>query len=145
MHRFIKGFTFIESILTIALVLLIGTMAVPFYGRFVYSEELPIAQDELAENLKRAQLFTLLGKNNARFGVAIHSGAIVFFQGDTYASRDTRFDEVYTLHPRVSVSGADEVVFNRPQGTLSGPATFILSDGNVSVTMSVNREGVVEE
>lgn len=80
MHRFIKGFTFIESILTIALVLLIGTMAVPFYGRFVYSEELPIAQDELTESLRQAQLFTLLGKNNSRFGVAIRSGTIVFFR-----------------------------------------------------------------
>ena len=139
-----KGFTFIEVILMMALVLLIGTIAIPFYMRFAYSEGLPIVRDEIVQVLKQARLTTLLGKNDGPWGVAVRAGEIIFFQGDTYDTRNSRYDQSYPLSVQVQVSGADEVVFDRPEGTLGDPVTMVLSDGDTVETLTINREGIVE-
>jgi Tfp pilus assembly protein FimT len=139
-----KGFTFIEMILMVALVLFIGTMAIPFYMRFAYSEDLSIVRDEIVQSLKQARLATLLGKNDGRWGVAVRPEEVIFFQGDTYETRNSRYDQSYPLSAQVRVSGADEVVFDRPGGTLDDPVTMVLSDGDMTETLTINREGIVE-
>lgn len=144
MYRHIKGATFIEIILALALVLLLGTLAAPFYGHFAYSGDIPIARDAIEQSTKQAKLYTLIGKNSGRWGVAFRADEIVLFQGDTYDQRDVRYDESYPVASRVTISGADEIVFDAPEGTLSDSINLVLSAGDTTEELVINREGIIE-
>lgn len=139
-----KGFTLIEVMLMIFLISMLAMFAAPFYGRFVFSQEVTIVSDELRSTLMQAKLSSMTGKHDASFGVRTLPGRIVFFQGDSFDAREARFDEVFRVSRQITIFGIDEVVFGRGTGTPDRQPTFTVSDGYVTDTWSLNREGVLQ-
>ncbi|MFZ3032134.1 MAG: hypothetical protein WA082_03795 [Candidatus Moraniibacteriota bacterium] len=148
----LSGSTYIEVILMVALTMMIGIMAAPFYGNFFFGQESDIATEELHDSLNKARFFSMVGKGNDQWGVTVAGGQIVLFKGSSYDNRDIASDETYTLHALVTISGMGEVVFERRTGIPSTEPTITISlSGTVDATptnihtLTVNHAGVVNE
>lgn len=140
-----NGFTLIEVMLTLALFFLIALFASPLYGNFIFSQEVSVVSDELRGSIEKAQFSSMMGENHVSFGVAIHDGKIILFQGDSFLSREQRFDETFTIHSRVSVSGLSEVVFAPVSGRPNNQPTITVSGNGRTEMWKMNSEGVLEQ
>ena len=140
-----NGFTLIEVMLTLALVSILASLSFPLSGYFLSPQEVAVVRDELQGSLSKAQLYSMTGKNGALFGVAVHDQAIVLFQGNSFATRDQAFDEVFPLHPRVTVSGLTEVVFARVTGEPDTEPTMTIAGNDTTETVTMNAEGILIE
>lgn len=139
------GFTLIEVMLTMALLALVALLSSPFYGHFIFSQEVPVVTDELRGSFGKAQLYSMMGRNGEKWGVAINDGHIVLFQGNSFASRNQDLDEVFSIHPRITVSGMTEVVFEKTTGRPDSQPTITISGNDVTEVWRMNSEGILEE
>jgi len=148
----LSGFTFIEVILMVALMIFIGIIASPFYGNFLFGQEAKKTSAELRESFTKARSYSMMGKGNDQWGVALDAERIVLFKGGSFGGRDPVFDEVYPLHDLVTVTGLSEVVFERGTGAPSSQPTITITFyGNSDTptththTLTINAAGVVDE
>src|SRR5437870_896099 len=87
------GFTLIEVLIVMALVTLVGLTSVPFLSRFFTQNAVENTYEQLKGELGKAQTYAMSGKQNGSWGVHNGTGSIVLFQGSSYASRNSAFDE----------------------------------------------------
>lgn len=140
-----SGFTLIEVLLTMALVAIIALLSSPFYSRFIFSQEVSVTRDELQGSFAKAQLYSMSGKNNSRWGVAVNNGKIILFQGASFTSRYQSFDETFSIHKSVTVSGMDEIVFAQATGKPNNQPTITITGNNETKILTMNGEGVLDE
>ncbi len=140
-----RGFTLIEILLTMSLVAIVGLLSAPFYGRFIVSQEVGVALDELEGSLRKAQAYAMVGKNDARWGVSVDADRITLFQGDSYVGRNAAFDEVYDIQGGVVITGVGEVIFSRVTGRPDTTPTVTVSGNGVTEIFVMNSEGVLEK
>lgn len=147
----LSGFTYIEVILSVALMLYIAVAASPFYGNFLFGQEADMVTKELRSSLIKARLYSMSGKEGDSWGVAIDRNAIVLFKGSAYGA-DTSFNEQYLIPDRISLSGPQEIIFSARTGLPNTEGVFSVSmytnaDTGASHThiLRVNAIGVVEE
>lgn len=135
----------IEVLLTMALVAIIALLSSPFYGSFIFSQEVSVVRDELQGSFAKAQLYSMTGKNNSAWGVAVNGRNIILFQGTSFVSRDQSFDEMFSIHQSVIVSGVSEVVFAQTTGRPDNQPTIAIAGNSATETLTMNKEGVLEE
>lgn len=138
-----SGFTLIEVMLVVALILVIGIVSAAFYGRFLMQNAVSDATDTLAGALRKTQLYSMEGRRDSAWGVKVSVGQIVVFKGDSYDSRDTAFDEVSNVNSNVELSGMSEVVFSRVTGLPSDTPTVTVSGQGNTKTLTINSQGIV--
>ena len=146
----LSGFTYIEVLLTVALMIFIGIMASPLYGNFLFGQEVSIATEELRASLFEARWRSMMGMEGSPWGVTIDEQKIVLFQGETYGMRDTQFDQIFQLHDRVRITGLNEIIFERRTGAPSVQPVIGLSLENSALgtethiqVLRINEAGVV--
>ncbi len=140
-----SGFTFVEILLTIALMGILFAMSAPIYQSLQTNNDLDIAINTIAQSSHRAQTLSQAVDGDSTWGLKVQSGSIVLFQGVDYASRDVSFDEVYDLPGAIVPSGLQELTFAKLSGEPSTTGTFILaSSNNETRTATINTKGIVE-
>jgi len=148
------GFTLIELLIVIAITLILGVSAVPIYGNLQVSAQLNSTGDQLVQTLRTAKERSTARVNNSSHGVyfEINSGSedrIIFYQGSSYAGRDSDYDRVTKLDDAITLSttlAESEVSFSKGVGTPNTTGTVTLThsvDGERVVT--INNIGTVEE
>ncbi len=147
----LSGFTYIEVLLTMALMIFIGIMASPFYGDFLFEQEVDVAVEELKASFSQARWQSMMGKKGTAWGVTLDGQQIVLFSGDTYGSRNEALDQRFTLHDRVNMTGLNEVIFERRTGRPSTEPVIQISLENSALStethvrvLRINAVGVVE-
>ena len=128
-------------------VILIGILAgvsFPFYHAALSNNHLAIATSTLAQSMRRAQAFSLAGEQDSAWGVKVEQGEITVFAGDSFAARDTDFDQVTPIGDDLTVTGLNEIVYSKiyalPLST--GTTTFEASGGEQRL-VSINNKGMV--
>jgi len=128
----------------IALMFIVGVFVAPIGVSFYHTQLLNEVSDGLVSALRQAQSFALTGKSVSAYGVRVQDNRFVMFIGDSYNSRIIEEDTVGPAVPSVSISGPEEIVFERFTGEPSTAGTyhitlgdrerqvFVLSSGNVS-------------
>ncbi len=140
-----RGFSLIEVMLTMSLFAIVSLFAFPFYGDFIYKQEVAVTSAGLRGSLTKAQINSMQSKNASSWGVQVSDGNIILFRGDSFGGRDQNFDEVLTIHPKITVSGlGDGVVFARTTGRPTSTPTISVSGNEASETFTINSEGVWE-
>ncbi len=143
------GFTVIEVIIAVALLLSAAALSVPFMSSTLSRNELDVALQRAVDMLNEARSSAFNGLGGGEFGVRFESGAVVFFSGDTYSAVDP--DNVDFILPGfvsitdISISGGgSEIVFESVSGapTQTGSVEFTDSSGETK-TVSVNTHGTV--
>lgn len=140
---FSSGFTLIEIITTISILLLILSIGVPYGLRYFRSERLNSTSRNLLEILRLAQTYALSQKYDSDFGVSIQTDKFVFFKGENYANRDSSFDQVFDFSDQIKISGISEVVFSKLTGLPNNLGSITLTGGNSSNVIQINSRGLI--
>ena len=138
------GFTIIELLLSVSIITIIAGISVPIYQSFQVRSDLDIAAVSTAQSLRRAQVLSQAVDGDTSWGIKIQSESIMVFKGESFATRDTTFDELFSVPTSITPSEVSEVVFTKftglPQTT--GIITFT-SNANETRTITINAKGMV--
>lgn len=138
------GFTLVEVLLSVAIISVLAGLSLPVYQSFNNRNELDIIAQSLANDLRRAQLYSRGAQNDSQWGVEIQTGAITLFKGSVFASRDTAYDEATTVPATITVSGDSEVLFAKLSGAPDASGSITLTSvNNDTRTVTINAKGMV--
>lgn len=142
-----RGFSIIETLLVVVLVLALWTLSTAFYSRFLLQNAASNTADQVAATLRKAQVYSMMGKQGGKWGVHYTNSpnSFTLFQGETYLTRNPAFDQVLVLNPNVQVSGLTDVIFNKGNGMTDTPLTIIITAGNTVKNVLVSAEGGVSK
>lgn len=133
-----------EMLLVVGLLALVAGMAVPVYQSLQNRSELGNTTHALMHALRRAHTLARTGQHDTSWGVHISAQQVTLFQGTSYASRVTDFDEITEIRGSIAVSGDTEYVFAKFTGEPAsvGVTTLTSADGVVR-TVTVGAKGVI--
>jgi len=120
-----SAWNLIELLIVLAIVAVIGVIAIPQYRSYLIRNDLNLAAEKVIHMLNRAQILSQAGEQSAVWGVNVPEGIV--FLGESYDSRDPDHDEDYPLKPTIAVSGLIEVTFSRIYGEPSETGVIILT------------------
>lgn len=144
-NKYSYGFTFIELLLSVSFVLILLLLTVPFYSRFFAQNDVANTTDVLVGSLRKAQLYSMMGRQNGTWGVNYSSNTITLFQGSTYATRNNALDERFNVNSAVTITGLTELTFARGTGTPSAAPSIAVSGNSNTKTITINGQGVVSK
>ncbi len=141
---FKKGFTLIEIMLSITIIVFLTVLILPTGIQFYQTQQLDTATDGVIQALRKSQLKALSqGDNN--FGVYVGSGQTgqySLFKGDSYPDRTD--EEIFEISNSISFSGVSEVLFSKTQGrpTITGTGdNIVLTQDIETKTININEVG----
>ena len=140
-----KGFTLIEILLVIASMSLISVLTVSFFSRFLLQNAVSNTVDQIAGELRKAQTYSMAGKQNSGWGVNYSSSTLTLFKGNTYATRNPALDETFQINPNISITGFTEIEYAKVTGMPNTTAIIVISTPKLSKTVTVNSQGVVNK
>lgn len=140
-----QGFTLIELLLSVSVIMIIAGMSVPIYQLFQVRNDLDIATATIVQSTRRAQALSQAVDGDISWGINIQSGSITLFKGESYAARDTTFDEIFEVPTSITPSGIAEVVFTKFTGLPQTTGTITLtSNANETRTLVINQKGMID-
>ena len=138
-----NGFTLVELLLSVAIISLLAGLSLPVYRTLLSKNDLDITAQVHASSLRRAQMLSQSVDGDTTWGVKTQSGSIVLFKGASFASRDTAYDETFSVATTIGVSGTTEIVFAKLTGLPQTTGTITLSSETDSKTVTINGKGMV--
>lgn len=141
-----NGFTFIEILLSIVIIVAMTSVAVPIYQSFQVRNDLDIAVNTIAQTIRRAQVLAQANDGDSNWGIKIQAGSIVLFRGDSYLSKDSGYDEIFDLASSIdSSTGLGEIIFTKFTGEPDNTGDIILTSTiNETRTMTINEKGMID-
>jgi len=144
-----KGFTLIEVILVLAIIIAMVVLSIPFYQSFQIRTQLSNTSQEITQTLRYSQSKAMAIEDYSNFGLHFESDKYVLFRGNSYNPTDS-YNEVYDLVETLSISvnlngGGNDIIFDRLKGSTSNYGTVtITSVNNESKIITVNSLGKIE-
>ncbi|MBU0458752.1 thrombospondin type 3 repeat-containing protein [Patescibacteria group bacterium] len=137
-----RGFTLIETAVTLAIVGVSAGLAVPMYRNYQISSDLDLATNQVVQALRGAQIRSQSGESDAQWGLYVPEGTI--YQGESYVLREPGVDEKYSLSPSVSTSGLSEVAYSRVDGLPQQTGDIIITAVNgKSRIITISADGIL--
>lgn len=142
-----NGFTLIELILVVSLMLTLGVMTTVFYSRFLTQSSVSNVQDQLLSSLRKAQIYAMTSKRGSSWGVRYGSNTITLYKGTTFGT-EPAFDEKFSVDSTISITSSTGIVdwnFTRITGNPNNsPAAIIISgQNNLSKTINIYSHGLI--
>ncbi len=137
-----KGITVVELLLVTSIILTLGVMSISFHSRFIMQNALDNTANQLIGSFRKAQIYSLMGKQNGVWGVKYSSPANEI---TLYLTGTSAFDENFSVNNNISVSGFTDISFAKATGIPSSTATIIVSGSNNNRTMMINSQGVISK
>lgn len=143
--RLNKGFTLLEVLLSVAILGIIAGISLPIMASFNGRNDLDVTTQSIAMQLRRASTYSRGANSDSQWGVHAQSDSVTLFRGTTYASRDTSYDETTPIPNSFTISGINDVIFSKVDGspTSSGSITLTNTNSNETRTITVNAKGMV--
>lgn len=138
-----KGFSFVELILVVALILILAGTTSAFYSNFLTRNALANTTDQIIGQLRKAQMYAMMGKRNGNWGVNYSSQTITLYEGSSYPGNATF--ETISVNNNISVNGFSDINFSKITGSPNSTATITVSGNDDSKTITVNSLGVASK
>ncbi|MDO8265099.1 MAG: prepilin-type N-terminal cleavage/methylation domain-containing protein [Candidatus Parcubacteria bacterium] len=151
-----KGFSLIELIIVVAILLILAGIGVAGFRVFEKISDLGNDTEEIISVLRMAQNKTLSSESASQWGVYFNASSspnkYILFKGASYADRDPASDESHDILGRVEIEsiningGSSEIVFNRLSGAanLNGNIVLRLKDDLTKIkTVYIESSGQI--
>ena len=138
-----NGFTLIEVLITIFLIFILASFVVSVGLNFYKSQQLETHVQEILQTLRRAQSKAMAIELDSSLGVYLTNDNYTLFKGNSYATRDTQYDEVFDLPQIMTVSGLSEIVFSKFEGKPNVIGNIILDSNSENRTININKFGTI--
>ena len=141
---FSSGFTLVEILITVGLVLFVFAIAsvvdVNYYSRELSATEVSV----LVSTLQKARSRAMNNVGATKHGVYLtEDDSFVIFRGDFFDPDDDA-NEYIPRNPNISVEAdSDEVYFEQLSGNPSETGDITLTDGTRTKTINLNRLGLI--
>lgn len=137
-----KGFTLIEILLVIAIIVILAAILVPLGLDFYKRQQLQAHSQQILQTLRRAQLKAMAVEEDSSFGVYITNDGYILFKGISYLNRDPQYDEIFELPSIITINDPPkEIVFSKLEGKPSLIGDIVLNSDDESRTINVNKFG----
>ncbi len=134
-----RGITIIELLLVVAIILTLGLMSASFYSRFLTQNAVGNTQNQLVNSFRKAQTYSMMGKQNGVWGVRYASNQITL-----YLTGDSSFDESFDVNNTVTVTTFD-IAFAKITGLPSSTGDITITGGNNTKIVTINSQGVASK
>ena len=138
-----KGVTFIELLIVIAVITVLLGLTVPMGIGFYRKQQLDTVTNGMVQALRRAQS-KAMSQADYSFGVYVgsgHTGEYILFRGDSYGTSDDQ--ESFDIPSSFSFSESSEIVFSELKGIPSATGSIVLTSGNNIGTIYINELGKI--
>jgi prepilin-type N-terminal cleavage/methylation domain-containing protein len=145
-----SGFTFIEILISIAILAIIATAIIGPFASFRNAQAIKNTSGSVVALLNQARVKTLSSENLLQYGVHLQSDRAILFSGTSY-NAGVSISEVVVSDSKVAISdialaGGDDVVFDRLTGATDNYGTLVVtltdtSEGQKTITIA--KTGVV--
>ena len=133
----LAGFTLIEMLTVVAILVVISALSYPFFTRLILQNFVNDTANNLVGNLRRAQFYAMTSKDSSNWQVNYSNSKVTLVE----SGNGTVFG-TYTISPGVSVTGPSQIIFSNPTGLPSNTGTFTVVDGNITETVTIDSQGV---
>lgn len=140
MKKISGGFTLIELILVIALISIIGATASPFLSNFILRNNYETTTDKLVSTLRKAQQYSIQGKQNVTWGACLISGVIRLYRG---SCASPTFAEDFDVPSTITISGFTDTTFSRLRGEPNLALVISIISDIGTKTVRVNAAGMI--
>jgi prepilin-type N-terminal cleavage/methylation domain-containing protein len=141
-----KGFTFIEVIISVAIMALLVGLSMAAFSSFAKREALGAAAGAAAAMLRDARAQTIASVGGMQYGVRVEPDRFILFQGSTYASTSPTNRPFYFSARVKASSTAQSFVFERVTGDASSSGmiqVYLASEPSVKKSVVVQGTGLV--
>ncbi|MEI6532820.1 MAG: prepilin-type N-terminal cleavage/methylation domain-containing protein [Candidatus Roizmanbacteria bacterium] len=138
-----RGFTLLETIITISIVSVISVLVIPFFSRFLIQNALMTSYDTTIVMIRKAYTYSYYGRNGSNWGIYNNGNTLIMYSGNSYLLRTVQYDETVTLQPKITISGLTEVNFTERTGAVGTAITFTVNSPYQSKTIIINKLGQV--
>lgn len=127
-----QGFTLIEIMITITLVMIFFSASVYYLGNFYIAAQLNKTTDTLSTQLNLSRIRAQAGKNDSRHGMYIDNlnKAFTLFEGNSYLTRVPENDITTEYSPAISIIGLNEIIFDINSGHPSSYGMLSITSPN---------------
>jgi len=146
-----RGFTFIEILVVIAIILILAAVAVVTFKNLDTTSSHRVVTQEVYSTLTEAHNNSIASTDDSVYGVHFETDLITLFEGDTYnASDSTNKEFVFTggVYATSSlITNSVDIVFKRLTGfpTATGALHIVRSDGSATSTITIHGTGLIEK
>lgn len=132
------GFSLIELILVIGILMIIAVTASVFNSKWFLQNNLEASKNMLLSSARKAQSYAIAKKNNLTWGVCLTGNTIRMF-GGSCASPTIKDD--YVLPVSIGISGLSTVTFSTFRGEPSIAQNINLTGNNQTFNLIINSAG----
>lgn len=152
-----KGFTFIELIIVVTILLLLAVAGAPLFGNLQVSSQLNENSTQIVQTARIARQRSVVWLNDSAHGIYFDidgsgNDEYVLYQGSSYGTRDASLDATTTLDSPLSLSTSlaegttNDVNFSKGLGIPSATGTVTLThDVSGTKTIIFSIFGKIEE
>jgi prepilin-type N-terminal cleavage/methylation domain-containing protein len=148
-----KGFTFLEIIISLAIMGLILAVVVPPFAKSRKDKLLLQSRDDIVSLLNQARSNTLSSINNDSYGVKFETNRVTLFTGTVYDAAATT-NKVLDIQNGIKIpaggvvlnGSATSVVFNRLTGATDEYGTIVLQVGDDTTrtkVITISKTGLI--
>ena len=85
----------------------------------------------------------MTGKQNDSWSVNYSADTITLYKGSSFGSRNSEFDEKFSVGSNISLTGLTDITFDRLTGVPNSAVSISISAGGNNKTVTVNSQGAV--
>lgn len=140
----LSGFTLLELLLSLSVMVILAGISIPIAWPFVTQNELDVSSVVTAQTIRRAQSLAMSMQEDSPWGVRIDAQSVTLFKGENYDSRNSEFDEFFSLSHIVSITGFTEVYFTKLTGLPNNYGEIIMTNNQQqSKSIFLSAHGVI--
>lgn len=137
----LSGLTLIELLLVIGILAIVGAFLSRDATQVLSQSYFTNTVERIVRTLHTAQVYSFSGRNDSAWGVHYEPGKVVLFKGTGYVSRDPAFDAVTSIPSAVTITGWNDLSFDKLRGKPSVPLSILIEVSGRAGTVSVNEQG----
>ncbi len=143
-----KGFTLMEILIAISIILLTVLLVIPEFNKFRNSQILNSSVEEVVSAINKVSSQTLASLDSSSYGIYFQNNQITIFKGTVF-NVNSLDNEVILIQSPVSISnisltgGATSFYFNRLTNRPNISGQITLSVSSFSKIISINQAGVI--